>query len=260
MILPRLVHQAGSLPGIGALLRRTSYIYREGSVVTIPFGKGAGAKWRRHHRYVSGYWLGIYEPKMQTALSRLVCENDVVYDVGANAGFFTLLAARLAGNRGRVFAFEPLFENAESIREQVEVNNLGNCEVVRAAVSDVPGSAPFTITENNSMGRMAGTDEQGELTVETISIDSFAGANQRPNVIKIDVEGAEVKVLEGAALTLSSAPAPKLLIELHGHEVATQVASFLSGIGFSLFDLDFAPITSGVGQAHHVVALPPERK
>jgi FkbM family methyltransferase len=277
MIFPRVIHRLGELPAVGSPLRKASYAYREGSVAMIPFGLSAGAKWKRHHRYVSGYWLGIYEPKIQNALSRLISAGDVVYDVGANAGFFTLLAARLVGSRGRVFAFDPLPDNIASIREQIAVNSLTNCQAVQGAVSDRPGRASLTLAQNNSMAHISSENEPGDLDVEVIALDAFAdvsrntaateglaghtldvaagdGSAPRPNVIKIDVEGPEAQVLEGAVKMLSSPSAPRLLIELHGHQVAVKVGSFLQNLGYRILDLDMVPVGADIGAAHHIVA------
>ncbi|HKV38509.1 MAG TPA: FkbM family methyltransferase [Blastocatellia bacterium] len=313
MNFPRVIHRLGELPAVGSLLRQASYLYREGSVVTMPFGLAAGSKWMRHHRYVSGYWLGIYEPGIQRALSRLIDEGDVVYDVGANAGFFTLLAARLTGESGSVFAFDPLPDNVASIRDQIAVNLLKNVRVIQGAVSNLPGHASFSLGPNNSMAHISNVDEPADFTVETVALDSFAGATgggpsmllpefpetqpsvrapdslpvsrtvievdpvasnvtqierkdclesledriaPRPNVIKIDVEGAEVKVLEGAVKILSAVHAPKLLVELHGREVAAEACAFLAAMKYEIFDLEFCPIVSGIESSRHIVALP----
>src|SRR6188472_1682389 len=89
LLLSSIVYRLGRLPGIGRMLRRLARSYPEGSVTTIRAGDAAGMRWKRYHRYVSGYWLGIYEPEIQKALAVHLRPGGVFYDVGANAGFFT---------------------------------------------------------------------------------------------------------------------------------------------------------------------------
>src|SRR5216683_2563800 len=117
-----VINRLGALPLIGPALRRMARRFPEGSVVRIHTGLAAGLNWRRHHRYVGGYWIGNYELDVQHALKRLLRPGDVFYDIGANAGFFSLLATKLVGPTGRVVSFEPLPENVQSIREQMELN------------------------------------------------------------------------------------------------------------------------------------------
>src|SRR4030042_4964901 len=129
----RLMEACGRPPLLGPILRAGAGHFDEGSVVSTWSGVAAGMKWRRYHRFVNAYWLGSYELKVQLALQRLLQPGDVFYDVGANAGFFTVLAGRLVGSRGRVFAFEPIPENAETAREQVALNGLSWCALLPSA-------------------------------------------------------------------------------------------------------------------------------
>ena len=102
-----------------------------------------------------GCWLGHYELEKQAVVSALVKPGMKVFDVGANAGFYTLAFARLVGNHGHVWAFEPLAENVQNLRRHVALNELANVTIVQAAVSRVAGVANFAVAENNSMGRLA---------------------------------------------------------------------------------------------------------
>ena len=257
-----LINGLGQLPGAGTLLRWWAGRYREGSVVSIPRGCAAGMKWRRHHRYVNGYWIGIYELPLQRAIARELESGNVFYDVGANAGFFTVLGAKRVGPAGRVFCFEPMPENIESIRDQVSVNEFDQCEVVTKAVSDRSGSVPLILTDSNSTAHISGIASsatesgQRELVVETVSLDEFVLDNPSPDFIKIDVEGAKTEVLAGASGLLGSAHPPRLLIELHGREKALRVESILSSFGYSLTDLSGNALPHGAADEHHILAYP----
>jgi FkbM family methyltransferase len=231
--------------------------------VRIARGHAAGMKWRRHHRYVNGYWTGIYEIDLQRAIARDLGTGSVFYDVGANAGFFTVLAAKLVGSTGRVFSFEPLMENAESIREQIDINSLNQCELIVEAVSDRSGTASFVPAEHNAFGHLSRPGSaagKGELSVRTLTLDEFSANNPFPDVIKIDVEGAETEVLAGAHSLLSSPRAPKLIVELHGEEKARSVEALLVSFGYCLTDLAGIPLADGARSQKHVIGYPPVAK
>ena len=262
MISADLINGIGRLPGVSTLLRWYARRYRDGSVVSIARGFAAGMKWRRHHRYVSGYWIGIYELPLQRAIARELESGNVFYDVGANAGFFSVLAASRVGPTGRVFSFEPMPENIESIREQVFVNGLDRCEVITKAVSDRSGSVSLILTDSNStahiseVGSPANEPGWKELVVETVSLDEFVAEHPGPDFIKIDVEGAETEVLAGASGLLGSAQPPRLLIELHGRQKALAVESILRSFGYSLTDLSGHLLPQGAANERHILAYP----
>ena len=131
--------------------------------MTIATGHARGLRWKRSKRYVNGYWLGQYELPVQEALVRELAPGDTFYDLGANAGFFTLVAAKRVGPAGRCIAFDPDPSNVESIREQASLNGLLNIQAVQEAVSDVAGSVPFTRgTPGDSMGRSARRPLEGK--------------------------------------------------------------------------------------------------
>jgi FkbM family methyltransferase len=252
----------GHIPLVGSVLRWYARRYEDGSVVRIARGQAAGMKWRRHHRYVNGYWTGIYEIDLQRAIARELGPGNVFYDVGANAGFFTVLAAKLVGSTGSVFSFEPMVENAKSIREQIDINSLNQCELIIKAVSDRSETASFVPAEHNALGHLsssgaepAGADK-GLLSVQTVTLDEFALSHAPPDVIKIDVEGAETEVLAGAHSLLGSPRAPKLIIELHGEGKARGVEAILVSFGYRLTDLDGTPLAGGATSHRHVIGYP----
>jgi FkbM family methyltransferase len=244
------------------MLRWYARRYEEGSVVRIARGHAAGMKWRRHHRYVNGYWTGIYELDLQRVLVRELRTGNVFYDVGANAGFFTVLAAKLVGTTGHVFSFEPMPENAESIQEQIDVNSLRQCKLIVEAVSDRSGTASFMQAEHNALGHLSSPGGEPNalntaLSVRTVTLDEFAVSNPFPDLIKIDVEGAETEVLAGARSLLSSPRAPKLIVELHGEEKARSVEALLFSFGYCLNHLAGTPLLGGAGRQRHIVGYPP---
>lgn len=123
-------------------------------VVRVVRGPICGARWIPRSS-VARTWLGFYEKDTARIFADLVREGAVVYDIGANVGFYTLLASQLAGDTGRVFAFEPLPQNLDLLRRHVDLNLAKNVTVVAAAVAEAEGSALFAVGENHAGGFLA---------------------------------------------------------------------------------------------------------
>src|SRR5437773_1206262 len=194
----------GHVPLISSCLRWLANQYAEGSIVKIRQGNAAGYLWKRHHRYVNGYRIGHYEFPIQQALRNELKPDDTFYDVGANAGFFTLVAVRTVGPQGRCVAFDPSPENYASISEQIQLNALSNCAAVMEAVSDIGGKAAFSYTTPGSSQGYLGESVKGERQVE-VKVTTLDDASERfgkPHFIKMDIEGAEAKALRGATKIL----------------------------------------------------------
>jgi UDP-N-acetylglucosamine--N-acetylmuramyl-(pentapeptide) pyrophosphoryl-undecaprenol N-acetylglucosamine transferase len=165
--------------------------------------------------------LGTAEPEVQAALAELLSPGDVLWDVGANVGFFTLIGARAVGERGRVFAFEPVPELAAAARRNAELNGFRNVEVVERAAAAEAGRAEFVLSQEPGWGRLAAVgapkEAQRTIAVETAALDELVerGELAPPAVVKIDVEGAEVDAIAGMRETLRR-HRPLVLCELHG--------------------------------------------
>ncbi|MFO1350233.1 MAG: FkbM family methyltransferase [Gammaproteobacteria bacterium] len=172
-----------------------------------------GLRWIPGSRYP---WLlaGIYERRVQALLCRLVQPGQTVYDVGANVGFYIALAARLVGAAGRVLAFEPEPRNQGYLRRHLALNGMNRqVQVIEAAVAERSGRGYLRDTTNPAMGALA---EEG-APVALVALDDFAARRgvRPPDLIKIDVEGAESRVLQGAARLLADAR-PALILAAHG--------------------------------------------
>jgi FkbM family methyltransferase len=179
-----------------------------------------------------GCWLGTYELEKRLAFERTVGPGQVVYDVGAHAGYYTLLASHLVGPTGRVVAFEPLPRNVAYLREHIRVNRLRNVTVIEAAVSDREGRAAFNRATNPSMGHL---DPLGELDVGSVALDSLIsrGETPPPDHIKMDIEGGELAALEGAReLLLSRHPA--IFLGTHGAEMHGLCCRLLTSLGYGI--------------------------
>lgn len=224
---------------IGKLLRLPLRLLPKGLVLPILQGRLRGKKWivgAGEH----GYWLGSYELNKRLAFERLVEPSAVVYDIGANVGYYSLLAAVLTGDQGKVYAFEPLPRNIHYLRRHAQLNQFETIEVIEAAVSDHEGEAFFDLGPSSAMGRLA---LEGELKVKLVSLDALlaAGKLQPPNVMKVDVEGAEYEALRGAQ-ELLSAHHPILFLDTHNRKAHHFTIGFLNEFGYSFEILDGKPM------------------
>jgi len=215
-------------------------------------------KWRRHRRYVNGYWIGQYELPVQEALARMLRTGDTFYDVGANAGFYSLIASELVGAEGHVVSFDPDPTNCRSASEQIELNALKNWTIVQKAVGNTAGVSTFSSGyDGDLLGHLGEptTGEQRSIRVQVTTLDEAIEMYPKPDTIKMDIEGAEVQALEGARRLLGEVR-PTWLIESHGMEQAAGVRSVLSAADYRFYDLTERPVASGSALPRHVVARP----
>ena len=183
-------------------------------------------------------YLNMIEPEQTSAFVNTLKGGQVFFDIGANVGYYTILGARLVGPRGRVLAFEPSPRNLSYLYRHTVLNRSGNVTIVPAACSDTMSLAVFSSGKNFAEGHLADArDKNGvhdrRFLVPTITIDEVVRKLRiSPDVIKIDVEGAELSVLKGAEGTLRTA---KSLIFLSTHSVALRQTclDYLATLGYA---------------------------
>ena len=192
----------------------------------------------------------------EAPITALITENlhegDVFLDVGANVGFFTVVAAQIVGPRGRVLAFEPLPGLASLLRRSVVANSLTHVDVVEAAVARSTGTASIAAMPDSAYShlidgaRKIDTSHGGwsSVPVATVSIDEYLRdhVGRTPRLIKMDIEGAEVEALAGARMTLSADPAPDVICEVgiphlarFGH-APSEVFGMFQQLGYRAFN------------------------
>lgn len=163
--------------------------------------------------------LGTYEVPIQNIFTQHLKPGNVFYDIGANVGFFSIIAAKLVGDGGKVYAFEPGEGNASSIRHNARLNNFNHIEVIEKAVSHTSGEGQLLLAKYSGGHALATADAPpdlaGEVTVDLVSIDDLIAQNKiaPPNFVKIDVEGAELDVLKGMTETIKTAR-PAIIYEV----------------------------------------------
>lgn len=163
---------------------------------------------------------GSFESETTQLIASLVQPGSFVIDIGAHVGYYTLISAGLAGANGKVLAFEPDPTNHSLLLGNIALNGFQNITVVNKAVSDRTGAGVLFQTKLDS-GRHSTYQHDiplaGTVDIETVSLDAILNEEGNPKVdlIKIDVEGAELDVWRGMGKLLASDDAPKIIIEYH---------------------------------------------
>lgn len=160
-----------------------------------------------------GWWLGLSEQEKLRFVADKIQSGGVFYDVGANVGLYSLLAAKVLGPAGQVIAFEPSSRNCGFYKEHMRMNKIERCALHQIAVSENDGVASFDDDGDPVAFRMA---SHGKTTVKQRKLDSLVESKEipPPRYLKIDVEGAELQVLEGAKNTIKNHK-PDVFIETH---------------------------------------------
>lgn len=202
------------------------------------------------HAQAHGLVRGDMEPGVQEALRRHVAPGATVYDIGANLGFFSLLAARLGA--GAVEAFEPLSTAAAGLRRNVALNEARTISVHEVAVGAHSGRAQLMAVQEGSWSHLAERgrhpDTQEVLEVDIVAIDDLVKDGLRPpDVVKIDVEGAELSVLEGMRETIST-HSPAIVCELH--ETNAEFVDTMDAFGYEACNLDGPEKITDAGPVH----------
>jgi FkbM family methyltransferase len=227
-----------------------------GEPVAIKEGPMAGLLLVPGEHVSHAHLRGVYEQATLQAVDRLVKPGMVCYDLGASIGYLSLLMAREAK---KVYAFEPAPHANQEIRKHAGANRMENITIVPEAVSDYEGEATFGLTDvAYGSGIVEGETRWPTITVKVTTLDAFAQVHEPPAFIKIDVEGAEGRVLAGAP-NLLSRTRPVLCCELHSQEAAQRVQEILAGHGYTISTLEGRPfvIDDWIGPGEvHVICQP----
>ncbi|MEQ1645315.1 MAG: FkbM family methyltransferase [Pyrinomonadaceae bacterium] len=211
----------------GRLLPRRAYTVLRGPMKGSRFilgslsGEGGGAS----------VYFGEMEPEQTAAMAEVIRPGSVFFDIGANVGYYTVLASRLVGEAGNVVAFEPVPRNIEFLRQHIELNSAANVILKPLAVSDRQGTVRFSLGPDSAMGHIG---EDGELEVATTTLDDVVSElGITPDVMKIDVEGAEREVFRGAARMFETAR-PVIFLSTHSDELRAWCLEHLRGLGYAV--------------------------
>jgi FkbM family methyltransferase len=187
-------------------------------------GAIAGAQLVYDPRAENQYCRGNYEPDTQAILASLPLDGRVAWDVGAHIGFFSLV---LAQRCRQVIAVEPGPDAARRLRTNAELND-APIEVVEAAAGATSGTTRLELAADGRMNHVAAEG----VAVRQVTLDELAAAHGLPDLVKIDVEGAELDVLTGGKAVL--AHRPFLLVEAHSPELLASVSALLEESGYEV--------------------------
>jgi FkbM family methyltransferase len=234
-------------------------------VVTWSQGLGTGLKFCPD-KSNPDFAKGTYELPLQKAFAAYVQPGNVFYDIGANIGFFTVLAAQLVGKSGQVYAFEPVPENAERVRYNAKLNQFKNVTVFQKAVSANKGEGNLLLAHHSGGATLStvGTppDLRGSMQVELVCVDDLVAQKKMkpPTAVKVDVEGAEIEVLKGMLKTIDQYK-PIIFYEVDdGNKESFQqksdaLESFIRELGYKIIHLEdaYPTVAWNVG---HAIAMP----
>ncbi len=176
--------------------------------------------------------VGRYEQGVQDIIVRELSDGDTAFDIGSHFGYLGLVMAMRVGSAGNVVCFEPDPDVLDGLIGNVERNSsriAASVTVVGSAVGARPGRQFFARGSQTSRGKLS---DAGELEVEVITLDQAGERYGMPRLIKIDVEGRELDVLEGGAGLLQRA-SPVLVIEAHDERLATGCTHLLERFGYT---------------------------
>lgn len=235
---------------IGRVLRCVLNLIPKSYVAKVRGGVNKGSRWvigTSIHRC----WLGSYEVDKQVLLERMIKPGSVVWDVGANAGFYTLALSRLTGPQGHVYSFEPFGSNVQMLNRHVELNNLRNTTVVQCALTGAVGLCGFDTGVSHQTGFLS--EDRKDYLVPCFTADEFLRTRPEavPSLLKIDVEGAESGMLEGARQLLLEHH-PVLLLALHGQVQVKKCHKILEEYGYRVAERRNDPDADG----EEILALP----
>lgn len=194
---------------------------------------------------------GSYESFETEIFKKYVKSGDIVLDIGAHIGYYTLIAARIVGDAGRVISFEPEPENFSLLKKNVEANGYKNVSVSQKAVSNQTGGGSAFFIPNRGAGVFLYqkhwlTDNPKEMKIETVKVDDYLQSQgiKAVNFIKMDVEGYEDKAVAGMESVLKSGKPLTMLCEFSADTMARNGADPLKHLlnlrdaGSEIYSLD----------------------
>ena len=191
---------------------------------------------------------GTYEELEAKIMEEKIEIGNIVVDVGANIGLHTLNMARIVGNAGQVFAFEPDPSNFEILKKNAKINNYKNIILEQKAVGDKHGKTTFYQSDNPINHRIFPQSERAnsQVQVELTNLDNYFDSDMidKINFIKIDVEGMEFGVLKGMKNILKNNKNIKILFEfvpkdtIEAGFIPIELLNYLTSNGFKLYCMD----------------------
>jgi FkbM family methyltransferase len=166
----------------------------------------------------------VHEPLATRLLLETLKPGMNVVDIGSNIGYYALLEARLIGPQGLVIAIEPMKENARQLIRNIQTNGYRNILVHEFAIANRNGTADMHVSEKSNwhcLSAVPGPAKKRQVPISTLDKLLASLRLNRVDLMRMDLEGYEVEVLEGMQWALQMY-SPRLLVELHPHIIGTQ--------------------------------------
>lgn len=159
---------------------------------------------------------GVWEPQMTNLLKKYLFKTKTFADIGANIGYYSLIAGQILKNKGKVFAFEPVSTNFDLMKKTVAESGFGNITVEKLALGDREGDGSIYLNDENfGDQRLWGKETCKKEKIKLTTLDKyFLDKKTKPDLIKIDVQGYELKVFKGAKGLLKERRIKVILSEL----------------------------------------------
>jgi FkbM family methyltransferase len=220
--------------------------------IPLPFRLPFGAWWLLENDFTSAALLdGRFEEREGAFVTRFLQPGMTVLDIGAHKGLYTLISSFQVGRNGRVLAFEPSPRERKRLKQHLHLNLYHNVAVFDLALGESAGRADLFVVQGTETGCNSLRPPDVKQPVQAVSVpvrslDEVLHECQISAVdfIKLDVEGAELSVLKGAAQLLNSAHRPTILCEVQDQRTApwgypaSCIIEYLSSLGYSWFELD----------------------
>jgi len=230
-----------------------AFWFRPGSVRRVWIGPYSGLRFALCPQMLVNrmrVFYGAYEDEVTDALRTALRPGMITYNSGAHVGIHALFMAKQIGPMGTVCAFEPWPANLECLERNISINRgrVGRVIAVAKAVCDQDGRISMTQGRSDGTHHLTGPEESGSVEVQATTLDSFAAeTGLDPNLILVDVEGAEIAVLKGA-MSLIRRARPDFILEHHGAAYQAALKEILTAEGYGI-----SPVGS-----RHLLARHPE--
>jgi FkbM family methyltransferase len=199
------------------------------------------------------YLRGVYEHEVENCIRRCLNIGDTFIDVGSNVGYFSIIASQLVGEAGFVYAFEPHKKVFNLLKESVKVNSANNVEIAEIALWDEKTELSFEDKLNSAFSYITPhRDDSASSKIQAMTFDDYISTKKLSSsvkLIKIDVEGAEFKVISGMKETIDRVH-PDFIIELQNWSLSRfsseikDIVNFFTTRSYSTYNLSHVLLKS----------------
>ncbi len=245
-------------------------------LVTVRKGPARGIRLKLdffHQRRESWYWLGKYDESILSMLGKLIQPGWMVWDCGIYLGYYTMFFARQVGPGGKVYAFEPDRNNLQRSRRHAALNDFEDrIQFVHAAIAGQANEVSFLLRKNNNSRILSIPTHMDEIrdairkgdgdcieTIKAVTLDQSCILYGRPQLVKLDIEGAEIEALQGAA-AVGKLHRPYMVIESHNPATDKAIEQFALQYNFRLYSfLEQRLLADGEGCRGTMLLIPEEK-